>query len=279
MTQLVKRRFIKALLLTSAFVGSSACSSLNMAVPEFESFTLVGELPTDFSSKITATYRASLRENCTRPFYSYGRGADVSKVNQHFAEFETERNAQPQQIRQKIPLNYKLEGCTLRLTSIYFKVVGHYGPDPEFDNYPSGGTLMVYDKRPEQAPPFPENGILEVRGFCTWKFQTSSLNFGIDKLLSCHTADEQWQVAEDFWERRSIEVDVGRNELSGKTIRMEFRVNPEEKPSRDKNWIKFAEGWKLCSPKEGWQRCQEPPIFKTFKMNGRECTVYPNCTE
>lgn len=276
----IKAKLIRALLCPGLLgLSLSACSSLNVAVPGFEHFTLVGELPADFSSKITATYNPTQREGCTRTFYSYGLGKEVTELNQHFAIFETERNPQPQQIKQQIPLSYKLVGCTLQLASVDFKVVGHYGPDPVFDKYPSGAGLSVLAERTEQVPPFPADGTLKVHGLCSWLFQISTLRYDISKLLFCHAADEQWQVAEDFSKRRGMGVAVVRSELPGKTVRMEFRVNPEEEPSHDDTWVKFPEGWKPCLPKPGWPNCQKPPVFKTFNMKGRECTVYPNCTE
>lgn len=279
----IKAKLIRALLWPSLLgLSLSACSSLNVAVPGLEHFTLMGELPADFSSKITATYIPTQREGCTRTFYSYGLGKEVTELNRHFAIFETERNPQPQQIKQKIPLSYKLVGCTLQLASVDFKVVGHYGPDPVLDKYPSGAGLRVHEQRTEQIPSFPADGTLKVRGLCTWLFQISNAlarKGGIAKLLFCHTAGEQWQVAEDFSKRRGMGIAVIRGELPGKTIKMEFRVNPEEEPSHDDTWVKFPEGWKPCLPKAGWPNCQKPPVFKTFNMNGRECTVYPNCTE
>ena len=70
------------------------------------------------------------------------------------------------------------------------------------------------------------------------------------------------------------------HELAGKIVRLDITLAAEEKPYYRNSWIKFPEGWKPCLPKPGgWVTCQEPPIFQTFKMNGRECTVYPNCTE
>lgn len=260
----------------------SACSSLGVALPGPESFTLTGELPADFSSKITATYSPTQREGCTRTFYSYGLGAEVTELKQHFAIFESERNPKPQQVKQQIPLSYKLVGCTLQLASVDFKVVGHYGSDPVLDKYPSGAGLRVLEQRTEQVPPFPADGTLKVRGLCSWLFQISDAlarKGGIAKLLFCHAADEQWRVAEEFSKRRGMGIAVVRGELPDKTIRMEFRLNPEEEPSHDDTWVKFPEGWKPCLPKAGWPNCQKPPVFKTFNMNGRECTVYPNCTE
>ncbi|WP_139272656.1 hypothetical protein [Pseudomonas anguilliseptica] len=275
MTQLVKRQLIKTLLLTSALVGSSACSSLNLAVPGFEHFTLVGELPADFSSKITATYNPTQREGCTRTFYSYGLGKEVTELNQHFAIFETERNPQPQQIKQQIPLSYKLVGCTLQLASVDFKVVGHYGPDPVFDKFPSGGGLKIYDKRPEQAPRFPANGTLEVRGLCTWFFQISDAlarKGGIAKLLYCYGADEQWQVTDDRFKRQGVGTALDRDELSGKTVNMRFRLSPEEQPAMHSYWLKTPAGWKPCL--NNWGRiteeaCTPPPSLKPSKGMGR----------
>lgn len=275
---------VKAFVLATV-VSNTACSSLNLAVPGLDHFTLMGELPADFSSKITATYSPTQREGCTRTFYSYGLGTEVTQLKQHFAIFETERNPQPQKFKQSIPLSYKLVSCTLQLASVDFKVVGHYGPDPVFDKHPSGGGLIIYDNRPEQAPTFPANGTLEVRGLCTWLFKISDAlarKGGISKILGCYGADEEWQVTDDRFKRRGVGAALGRDELAGKTVNMIFRLSSEERPYMNGYWLKTPSGWRPCL--NDWGRrteeeCTAPPQFKTFKSNGQTCTVYPNCTE
>jgi hypothetical protein len=123
--------------------------------------------------------------------------------------------------------------------------------------------LVIVDKLPEGAPAFGVDGVLAKTAVCSWWFQESKLYLEISKLLNCRGAGAY----------------LVRDELPGRKVMLSFMVNAEEEPSQDDTWVKFPTGWKPCLPKPGWPNCQRPPVFKTFKMNGRECTVYPNCTE
>ena len=114
---------------------------------------------------------------------------------------------------------------------------------------------------------------------CGWMFQISRLYAGIDKLLHCSQPDENWSQDYDLSKRKGLGVTLGRDELAGKTVMLEIREDPQERPSVRRRWIETPTGWKPCQGTEASERCQEPPIFKTFQMNGQECTVYPNCTE
>jgi hypothetical protein len=78
---------------------------------------------------------------------------------------------------------------------------------------------------------------------------------------------------------QSAGTSIKENNLPDKKIHLSLEVMPEEEPSRRNTWIKFPNGWKPCLPKKGWQSCQTPPVFQTFKMNGKTCSVYPNCKE
>ena len=225
----------------------SACSSLSPLGGE--RFTLEGELPADFSLKAQAHY--GVANGCD------GRSQAKS--------FETDFQSDPQQYQFTIPTSYREGLCEMRLARVGLFIHGRYGDKDWQQTYDNGG-LVIVDKLPQGAPAFQSDGTLTKQAECNWWFQqsTAKSRLGeISKLLNCKGAGAH----------------LAGNELPGKTVRLEFRVNPEEEPSRDNTWIKFPEGWKPCLPKEGWQRCQEPPLFKTFKMNGRECTVYPNCTE
>ena len=222
----------------------SACSSLSQLAGE--SFTLEGELPANFSLKAQA-------------HYGVANGCDGRRQAK---SFETGLQSDPQHYRFNIPVSYRDGLCEMHLARVGLFIHGRYGDKDWQQTYDNGG-LVIVDKLPEGAPAFQSDGTLTKQAECTWWFQVSKLYLELSKLLNCKGAGAH----------------LVREELPGKTVKLEFRVNPEEEPSRDNTWIKFPEGWKPCLPKEGWQRCQEPPIFKTFKMNGRECTVYPNCTE
>jgi hypothetical protein len=225
----------------------SACNSLSPL--SGERFTLEGELPANFSLKAQAHY--GVANGCD------GRSQAKS--------FGTDFKNDPQQYRFSIPVSYREGLCEMRLARVGLFIHGRHGDKDWQQTYANGG-LVIVDKLPDGAPTFQADGTLTKQAECTWWFQASHAISRVDeieKLLNCKGAGAH----------------LVREELSGKTVSLNFQVNPEEEPSRDNTWIKFADGWKPCLPKEGWQRCQEPPFFKTFKMNGRECTVYPNCPE
>lgn len=68
----------------------------------------------------------------------------------------------------------------------------------------------------------------------------------------------------DLSKRRGLGATLGRDELASKTVKLEIREDPQEKPSHRNTWIQFPEGWNPCEPKPGgWMRCQDPPVFKT----------------
>lgn len=244
-----KAKLIRTLLCPSLLgLSLSACSSLSPLIGE--SFTLEGALPADFSLKAQA-------------HYGVANGCDGGR--RQAKSFESGFQNNMQQYRFTIPVSYRDGLCEMRLARVGLFIHGRYGDKDWQQTYDNGG-LEIVDKLPKGAPGFDANGILTRQAECTWWFQQSTARSRlgeISKLLNC----------------RSAGAHLAGNELRDKTVRLEFLVNPEEQPSRERTWVKFAEGWKPCVPKDGWQSCQEPPVFKTFIMNGRVCTVYPNCTE
>ncbi|MCG6542837.1 hypothetical protein MCB86_22430, partial [Pseudomonas sp. KSR10] len=121
----------------------------------------------------------------------------------------------------------------------------------------------LVDTLPQGAPAFDSDGHLSKTAECTWLFQVSKLYLELSKLLSCKGAGAH----------------LVREELPGKTVRLDVRANPKEEPSYDRRWINTDSGWRPCVDTDASERCQTPPVFQTFKMNGQECTVYPNCKE
>ncbi len=245
MTYFPKTSRISTLLLPCLLVTSlSACSALGSLGGE--TFTFEGELPPDFSLKAQAEY--DVANECS------GR----SQVE----TFEQDYGESSQQYRFKIPVNYRSGLCEMQLGKVKLFIYGRYGEKDWQRTYDNGG-LVIVDKLPEDAPGFGADGVLAKTAICNWWFQESKLYLEISKLLNCKGAGAY----------------LVRRELPGRTVKLMFQADPEEQPYRDKTWVKTSKGWKPCLPKEGWQQCQDPPVFKRFKMHGKECSVYPNCTE
>ncbi len=222
----------------------SACASL--ASLTGDSFTFEGRLPPNFSMRAQAHYGA----------------ANGCEGHSRARSFESGFQSTPQQYRFSIPVSYHDGQCEMQLARVGLYIHGRYGEKDWQRTYDNGGLVLV-DALPQGAPDFDAEGHLNITSECTWLFQVSKLYLELSKLLSCKGAGAH----------------LLRSELAGKTVRLDIRTNPEERPYRDDTWLRFPEGWKPCLPKEGWQRCQTPPLFQTFKMNGQECTVYPNCKE
>lgn len=225
----------------------SACSSLSPLGGE--RFTLEGELPANFSLKAQAHY--GVANGCD------GRSQAKS--------FERGFQSDPQHYRFSIPVSYREGLCEMRLARVGLFINGRYGDKDWQQTYDNGG-LVIVDKLPEGAPAFQSDGTLTKQAECTWLFQVSKLYLEISKLMSCKGAGAH----------------LVRNELPGKTVQLDFTLSSDERPYMNGYWLKTNLGWKPCTGRWGTkfeELCTEPPQFRTFEMNGLECTVYPNCTE
>ncbi|MBH3428111.1 hypothetical protein [Pseudomonas alkylphenolica] len=253
--------------------GVSGCSWIAMTVKESalsatgrnggDSFTFAGELPAQFGLRVTPSYHPvePQRRTCQRQNIRGEWGAR-SYGTTHIVPIQATAHA----FALNLPLTYAVGLCTMQLTAVDLEVDGRYGPQRWQETYARGG-LVITRTLPANAPGFDSRGVLPITGRCEWLFQQSKARARlgeISKLLTCKGAGAYLQY----------------DQLPGKTVTLAIEVNPEEEPYRDDTWIKFPNGWKPCLPREGgWQRCQKPPIFKTFQMNGQTCTVYPGCTE
>lgn len=243
-----------------------------------EHFTLEGKLPANFQLAAVAQYQVLDEEKCqVRNFGSSGTSTRVMGAQQ-----DTELKNHPHDFSLEIPLTQHVGSCDSELYRIKLQIKGHYGEE-SWKLGMHGGGITVVDTRPADAPSFASDGTMLLRGMCGWMFQLStaySRKGQVSKILHCSQPDENWSQDYDLSKRRGLGVSLGRDELAGKTVMLEVREDPQERPSHRNTWIQFPEGWKPCKPKPGgWMRCQDPPVFQTFEMNGQECTVYPNCTE
>ncbi|MGY4822925.1 hypothetical protein [Stutzerimonas chloritidismutans] len=222
----------------------SGCSTLGSVGAD--TFTLQGELPADFALKAQAHYGGS--ESCS------GRG--------HVKTFKEDYEKVLHGYKFEIPVSYQDGLCDLQLVRVKLFIQARYGEKDWQQTYDNGELLVVAKPTTEDdnnIPGRPE----PIRSECSWLFQESRLNLEISKILSCKGAGAR----------------LNRKQLSQQTVMLTFTVSPREKPYRDNTWIEFPEGWRPCLPKEGWQQCQDPPVFKTYRNNNKECTIYPNCTE
>jgi hypothetical protein len=263
------RRVLPLAALASALLVIGGCSLIVSAAKEsalsvtgregWDSFNLTGELPAEFGVEATVWYGP----------ITPGASCETDNIytakkmpRSHAKSFEQDFHPQAQTFNFKAPLKYSIGLCAMKIGRVDMKIRGRFGHKDWQQAYDDAGLRFV-KTLPKGSPGFNTKGILEVTGKCEWWFQDSKLVLELDKSLNCKGAGAYLQT----------------DQLAGKTVKFKIEVNPEETPYRDDTWIKFPNGWKPCLPKEGWQRCQTPPQFKTFKMNGKTCTIYPGCTE
>jgi hypothetical protein len=244
-------------------------------------FTLVATVPANFGFTSKAHYYPKAGQSCE--VYSPGLGANVKRQQQK--SNATEAKNVEQTVSTDIPLEYHVAGCSMELARVSYEVSGRYGAGSLDRDYELAGGLSVRASTTDnlsQTTPSP----IEQRGLCSWLFQISKSKVKpgeIEKLLSCSATDETWLLKKTKYGTRKPGGFIAINRLLNTTVKVEFRVSNEEQPSVGDTWRKFPAGWKPClgkGPDDPYGFCRgNSKDFKTFKMNNRECTVYPNCVD
>ncbi|WP_312761897.1 hypothetical protein [Stutzerimonas balearica] len=217
-----------------------------------DSFTFEGQLPANFAIKAQAHY--GVANSCD------GRSQTRS--------FEHDFEDAPQEYRFRIPISYHDGLCEMQLARVGLYIDGRYG-DKDWERTYDNGSLVLVDTLPKGAPGFDASGTLSKTAECTWLFKMStaiSRKGEIDKLLLCVGAG----------------AFIESTRLKNRTVRLDFRVHNRDQPYMKGHWIETPQGWKPCTGRWGTEQeelCTEPPQFRTFRMSGQECSVYPNCTE
>jgi hypothetical protein len=223
-------------------------------------FTFEGKLPANFGIKAIVFY-GPVDHNQSR-CRTRTLEIDQTVARRKVDAYEATISKEPQTFSFDIPLTYSVGFCSMELDRIDLRIRGSFGEKDWQTTYSDGGFSIVRELRPS-TPAFDERGNLEINSLCKWMFQESKMHLQLDKMLACKGAGAYLQ----------------RDQLSGKTVSMTINVSKEESPSHDDTWIKFENGWRPCAITKEWRWCREPIEFKTFKMNGKTCTIYPGCTE
>ncbi|MCL5228540.1 hypothetical protein [Pseudomonas nunensis] len=266
-----------------SWAGQVAKDSAESATSYYgsESFTLVATTPANFGFTSKAQYAPRAGQDCKA--YVSGLGGSVTRHQQKSDRIEVKNIEQT--ARFNIPTEYHIAGCVMDLTRVDTSVDGSYGPTP-LDIGGDGGGISISNSTAMPASKSINSGEIKFRGICSWMFQLSVARIqkdGISKILSCTATDENWNVNEDRNSRGKPGGSLSRDSLAGKEVHLELRFSPEETPASDGKWQKFPNGWKPCLGKginDIYGFCRgNTKDFRPFKMNGRECTIYPGCTE
>ena len=257
----MSRRVLNASLgVCFALIAGCASSQLN-------TFTFTADLPPDFAYQAIAVYVPAKGETCTVPG---GRNTAVG-YNMKWRE-----NYQP---TAKIALRRTVSGCPLVISRIeldinatYGKARGDFGGDI--------ASVFIRDEVDAQYKSvFNDAGESTFSGECQWMFRTVGPKRRIVKLLNCKTIDAQGERG-----RSQPFAAFTPDQLPGKTVKMHIKLANEERPAIGDTWVKVPNGWKRCMGK-GYedQRGYCNGNYKDFSgflmPDGRQCTIYPGCTE
>ena len=250
---------LRAWLLSTSMSLLTGCS---MTPPK--TFTFQADVPENFTVTGTANYKPAPGETCIAP------SGEAFTTGSLF--FKPEQPKTAHQVEFKVPLTDDEHGCSMILRGLKLTIEGQWGPR-ELDMGQETASFSVSDEPSGQTP------VAQVfKGQCQWLFRTMGLYRYIVKIPMCRALNANGDM-----EKRMIGGRLHRDQLADSTVRLVLSVAKEEEPYFNRYWIKTAAGWKPC--KGNWGRdieelCVSPPQFKNFKMpDGRDCTVYPNCTK
>ncbi|WP_256580791.1 hypothetical protein [Pseudomonas sp. QTF5] len=261
------RQSVRALAIIALALAAGGC-----VFAPAERFTLQAEVPADFRVKADAYYEPASGETCEAPPRQRGKVAPNRKF------FTSEFQSIARTAEFQIPLTTRAGGCPLVLSSLRLNLRGKWGP-ARLDGSNDFASLSFYDALADDRPDFPASGIQAFQGQCQWLFRTMGHKRNIRKILHCRAVDASGQMV-----KRMAGGVLQRDQLPGRTVRMVFGMAAEERPFGQDTWIRFPQGWKRCLGENLEDQdafCRGNTVdFKSFKMpDGRECTVYPNCTE
>ena len=250
---------LRAWLLSTSMSLLTGCS---LTPPK--TFTFQADVPENFTVTGTANYKPAPGETCIPP------SGEAFTTGSLF--FKPEQPKTAHQVEFKVPLTDDDHGCSMVLRGLKLTMEGQWGPR-ELDMGQETASFSVSDEPSEQTP------VVQVfKGQCQWYFRTMGPYRYIVKIPNCRALNANGDM-----EKRMIGGRLHRDQLADSTVRLVLSVAKEEEPYFNRYWIRTAAGWKPC--KGNWGRdmeelCVIPPQFKKFKMpDGRDCSVYPNCTE
>lgn len=263
----MKKPLIKPLLTLSLGLSllttTVSCAVLASSKP----FTVQGELPANTGITFLATYYPEDDQSFACSYRDLSSGG--SEIRGGTVGTEVPIKAQAQHYQVSIPTQNYVKQCKVILTGVSVEVANTDNNDHQTDK---AGFIGIVDKTPlpaTQAHPAHFNMS------CDWSFKIFPLNSRPDddilKMMSC-TFDKNQYVSRN----------ISLNDLENSNFQLNITFSKEEEPVCKSCWIKTGKGWKGCvNEKNPFTdgSCDVPPKFRTFKYQGKTCSVYPTCTE
>ena len=261
-SQVLNLRILKTLSAMACMGVLTGCST-----DKSETFTFTADLPPNFYYQAAAVYVPAKGETCTVPG---GKNTHVG-YNRHWPKDYKNDSI--------VALYRTVSGCPLVISSIRLKIYGIYGEDR--DDY-SGSNATVVTREvipPEFKKEFDPAGVSAFYGRCKWYFRTIGKTRVLRKLLICKDTDAEGNLTLGYpWAPYAL------NQLPGKTVKIKITLDKEEKPYMKDTWVKVPNGWKRCMGKSFED--QSAFCYGNYKdfsgyimPDGKQCTIYPGCTE
>ena len=234
---------------------------------EAESFMFTADLPPNFAYYAVAKYAPAKGETCTvtlddNPYLGFNR------------EWRTAYKPESE-----IPIYRTVKGCRLAIYKIDLEINAIYGAD--YGDFSGDTTAVIIreELKTQYKGTFDTNGESAIKGQCQWLFRTVGPKRYIRKLLDCKKVDDKGLVTKG----RPVGA-YTLDQLPGKTVRLKIKLANEERPSIGNTWLKFPNGWKRCmgtGMEDQYAFCRtNKKDFSTFLMpDGKQCSIYPGCTE
>jgi len=250
-----------------ASLGCCIAFTAGCAASQPNTFTFTADLPPDFAYVAAVYYVPAKGETCT-----VEKKDNLAPVFNNAWRTEYKPDAE-------ITIRRTRNGCPLVVSRIELDINATYGKTRR-DFGGDIASVFIRDEVQEQYKSVVnESGESTYRGECQWLFRTVGPKRRIAKILNCKTIDAQGERG-----RGQPFAAFTPDQLPGKTVKMHIKLADEEKPGWGDTWVKVPNGWKRCMGK-GYedQRAYCNGNYKDFSgflmPDGRQCTIYPGCTE
>ncbi|WP_434674596.1 hypothetical protein [Pseudomonas sp. R1-15] len=249
--------------LRGTYLGCCMAIAAGCADKQSDTFTFKGDLPPGFAYEAAVYYVPAPGETCT-----------VEKKDNKAPVFKSKDKPVAE-----ILIRRTRSGCPLVVSRIELEISSIYGPH-WLDSSRDTANVVIRNELEEQYKgTFSEAGESVFHGQCQWLFRTSGKPRVLRKILDCKKTNLKGDVG------------IGRpfsaytlDQLPGKTVRMRIKLADEERPYMKDTWVEFPKGWKRCMGdnfEDQYAFCfGNHKDFSGFQMpDGRQCTIYPGCTE
>lgn len=230
-------------------------------------FTLIGELPPNFSYSASTWYVPDPGAKC-----------EVTDWRRTMPSFNKRWRKEYNPVA-VVEIRKVIKGCQMILDRIKITINATYG-DSIRDQHGDRANIGVYVTLPERHLRTLKTDTEDTFfGECQWLFRTAGTDRIIRKILDCKKDNERGEkgVGKPF-------AAYTLDQLPGKTIRMDIRLAAAERPYFKDTWVQFPYGWRRCLGKgkddvRGYCRGNYSEFSDFIMTGGRVCSVYPGCTE